>query len=103
MNLGFLEGVRVSAGFSIRMISLRHRGALAVSTPRLAFCARFVGELEPPCGHARAEFAVERFDEGVVRGLAWPAQVEGQAAHVCTQVELPADELRGIFDAVGLQ
>lgn len=41
----------------------------------------------------RPEACVERFDEGVVRGLARPGEVQGAAAAVSPKVQGPGDEL----------
>ena len=50
---------------------------VVVSMPSLAFCPRLVEAQEPVRVQAFGpELAVERFDEGIVRRLAWPAEVE---------------------------
>ena len=47
----------------------------------------------------RSEFAIERFDEGVVSGLAQPGEVERDIALISPQVEIARDELGALIDA----
>jgi len=49
------------------------------------------------------ELAVKRFDERVVRRLAWPGEVERDASLVGPEIEIPGDELRAQIDADGLR
>jgi len=49
------------------------------------------------------EPAVKRFDERVVRRLAWPGEVERDASLVGPEIEIPGDELRAQIDADGLR
>src|SRR5215210_2135537 len=72
---------------------------IVVSTPSLAFCARLVEAHEPVRVQTlRSEFAVERFDEGVISRLSWPAEVERDVLHVRPEIELLANELGSIVD-----
>jgi hypothetical protein len=45
--------------------------------------------------------AIERFDEGVVGGLARPGEVERHAALVRPQIQIPRDTLGTLIDARG--
>lgn len=45
-----------------------------------------------------AELAVERLDEGVIRWLARPGEVQLDAALIGPQVEIAGDELRSLVD-----
>src|SRR5579864_5170548 len=72
---------------------------VVVSTPSLAFSARFVEAEEPV--HVQtlsAELAVQAFDEGIVRRLTGSAEVERHVVHEGPEVELSADELRPVVE-----
>jgi len=46
-----------------------------------------------------SEFAIERFDEGVISGLARPGEVQRDAALIAPQVEIARDEFAALIDA----
>src|SRR5205809_4639624 len=73
---------------------------VVVYTPSLAFSLRLVEAEEPVRVQTLgSELAVERLDEGIVRRLAWPREVERHVVHVGPQIELLAHELRSVVDA----
>ena len=47
--------------------------------------------------------AVERFDEGVVCGLAWPGKIQDHAMSISPQVNFFGDELRAIIHLEALR
>jgi hypothetical protein len=62
---------------------------VVVSTPSLACLPRVVEAHEPVCVQTfGAELAVKGFDEGIVRRLAWPGEVERDAALVSPQIQI---------------
>lgn len=46
----------------------------------------------------RAELAVERLDEAVVRRLSGPGEVENDTLLISPEIEIAADELRALID-----
>src|ERR1700679_2765088 len=76
---------------------------VVVSTPILHLRTCVVKTHEPVCVQAlRAEFAVERFDEAIIRRLAWPREVEDDAPLIGPQIEIARDELRALIDTDAL-
>ena len=46
-----------------------------------------------------SEAAVERFDEGVIGGLAWPGEVERYTTLIRPQIQIPRHKLGALIDA----
>jgi len=46
----------------------------------------------------RSEAAIERFDEGVIGGLAWPREVERNATLIGPQIEVARHKLGALVD-----
>jgi hypothetical protein len=77
---------------------------VVVSEPSLHPFGRIRKRQEPVGVQAlTAEAAVERLDEGVVRRLAWPREVERDALGIGPQIEIAADELGALIDPNGLR
>jgi len=67
---------------------------ILVSTPILAYPTLFVEAGEPAGVQAlRPELAVQRFNEGVVRRFARPAEVEDDAPTIGPEIKIFRDEL----------
>src|SRR6201996_4709424 len=72
---------------------------IVVSTPSLAFFDRLVEAHEPVCIQALGpEASVEGFDERIVRRLARPREVQGDAVGVGPKIKIARDELGSLVD-----
>jgi hypothetical protein len=72
---------------------------VVVSTPSLAFSLRRVEAQEPGGVQALgSNLAIERIDEGIVRRLARPTEVECHILHKGPEIELLADKFRSVVD-----
>jgi hypothetical protein len=77
---------------------------VVVSAPSLQLFGRIRKRQELVCVQALGpEAPVEGFDEGVVRRLAGPAEVQGDAVGIGPQVQVPGDELGPLIDPDGLR
>lgn len=74
---------------------------VVVSAPSFQLFSRIRKRQEPVSVQARGpEASVEGLDEGVVRRLAGPAEVQGDAMSVGPQAQVPGDELLALVDPV---
>lgn len=72
---------------------------VVVSAPSLQLFRRIRKREEPVGVQALGpEAAIEGLDEGVVRRLAGPGEVQGDAMGIGPQVQVPADELGALID-----